>query len=190
MIKSKKLTGMKVVDMKTGKVLGRIKDALFLPGDKKIKWFTVECPGWFRNKKALPVENIKHIGSNVVIYGTDGLQEIIKDSAIFKASDKKELIFGRKVISSDGEDLGYIDDIIFDERDFSIEGYVLTDGIIEDIINGKSVILNDRSITFGEDMVILNGRCNDVMLKNHISIKKFLKRQGKPKPNDENHKQG
>lgn len=179
MKKSKQLTGIEVFDIETGKIIGRVKDTIFQPGDKKIFGFFINTGRWIKCGKILRTEDIYIIGSDAILVrgchklvGTDKIPDYIN-----KVREKKRVL-GLKLITSDGEELGYIEDIIINEKNCSIEGYVLTDGILEDILKGKSVIPSTDEIIFGEDTVIINSKCKNIVLKNDISIRKALKKTG------------
>ena len=179
MIKSKMLLGMNVVDVKSGKIVGKIKEPLVFSDDKILQGFILECNGWVKNKRVLPAKNIKSIKNKVIIYSAENLKDAGNRSGI-DTKGKHVKVLGIKVISNDGENIGCIDDVIFDEKNFSIQGYVISDGIVEDIINGKSIILNDGKIIFKGKEAILN-ESDDVILRNDISLKKAFKKVGEAK---------
>jgi uncharacterized protein YrrD len=104
------------------------------------------------------------------------IESIDKHKDLFEALEEKKKILSHEVISNTGEGIGYIDDIIIDEKTCNIRGYVLTDGIIEDIIKGKTVIPFNDEIIFGEDTIILGSDYKSIMLKNDIILKKVFKK--------------
>jgi len=75
---------------------------------------------------------------------------VIQDSGSMKAWDKrkkdnKRFIFGKELITKkvfdyNGNDLGYVCDLFMDFDTGYLEAFQLTDGIIEDIIEGRKII--------------------------------------------------
>jgi len=75
---------------------------------------------------------------------------VIQDSRSMKAWDKrrkenKRFIFGKELITKkvfdyNGNDLGYVCDLFLDFDTGFLEAFQLTDGIIEDIIQGRKII--------------------------------------------------
>jgi len=179
MKKSKQLTGTEVINPESGEIIGRVKDTLFLPGDKKIRGLLVSCGRWIKSLKILTVEDIKVIGNDAILIKSSGkLIECEKLQGFKEAVNEKKRVMGLKLITNDGEELGFIEDIIVDEKDCTIEGYVLTDGIIEDVIKGKLIIPSTDEIIFGKDAVFISSDCRNIVLKNDISLKKILKKTG------------
>lgn len=179
MKKSKQLTGTEVINPESGEVIGRVKDTLFLPGDKKIRGLLISCRRWIKSLKILIIEDIKAIGNDAILIKSSGkLIECEKLPWYKDATNEKKRVMGLKLITKDGEELGFIEDIIVNEKDCTIEGYVLTDGIIEDIIKGKIVIPSTDEIVFGKDAVFISSDCRNIILKNDISLKRVLKKTG------------
>lgn len=179
MRKSKQLTGIEIVDRKSGRLLGTIKEVIFMPGDKKILGFIVNCGKWIKGSKVLLPGDIAHIGKDVILVKhNDVLEGLDKLPHYNEAMHERERVFSLRVITDKGQELGYFDDIIVDEEDCSIGGYVLTDGIIEDILRGKLVLPFYDSIIFGEHAVIVDSSCMNIMLINDISFKKAFKKAG------------
>lgn len=86
---------------------------------------------------------------------------VIQDNKSIKSWDKseegenrficgKELI-NKKVFDYKGNDIGYIYDIFIDLKNGSLEAFHLTDGIIEDLIEGRKIIPVLRSTQLKEE---------------------------------------
>jgi len=177
MKKSKQLVGVGIVDSQNGKIIGKIDNVVFFPGCKKILGFTVYCGKWVKKKKALLIDDVTSIGNDMIMARSGmSLVEYEKGDDFYKAIEEKCKILGLQVITNKGEELGYIEDVIINEKNYCIEGYVLTDGIVEDILKGKSIIPFKEEMIFGEDTVIVNSDYKNVVLKNDISLKKAFKK--------------
>jgi len=175
MIKSKQLVGTGIVDQKSGKIIGKVASIIFYPGRKKILGFTVESGKWLKKQKILPVKYISCIGSDkIMTISGDVLIDYEKYPEFTEAMDEKDRILGLSVITCKGEELGYIEDIIIEEKNCTIEGYVLTDGIVEDIIKGKTIVPFAQEMIFGEDAVIISDSYKNIILRNDISLKKVF----------------
>jgi uncharacterized protein YrrD len=175
MKKAKQLLGTEIVELESGKTIGKICNVIFLPNRKKLLGFGVNCGKWVKREKVLQLKDIENIGKDLVIIKNKRiLSDFDRYPEFLQAINEKNRILDLKVITRSGEELGYIEDIILNEKDGSIEGYILTDGIIEDIMKGKSIIPFEDEIIFGEDTVIVNNQ--NAILKNDISIKKALTR--------------
>jgi uncharacterized protein YrrD len=177
MKKSRQLIGMNVVDAVSGKICGRVKEIVYVLNKREILGFIVDCGRWMKAEKILMKESILNIGSEkIMARDINEIESIDKHKDLFEALEEKKKILSHEVISNTGEGIGYIDDIIIDEKTCNIRGYVLTDGIIEDIIKGKTVIPFNDEIIFGEDTIILGSDYKSIMLKNDIILKKVFKK--------------
>lgn len=177
MIRSKKLIGAEIIESDSGKRLGSIKGVLFSPPEKKIKGFIMSCRLWYRGDSLVDIEHIKSISECIMVSDSNDFLIISKAADLKSAALFMNRIFGIKVVTESGERLGYIDDIIIDEKEFKIEGYVLTDGIVEDLLNGKSIISYDEDIVFGEDVAVVKNSKSFSVMKNDAWIKKVLNGQ-------------
>lgn len=179
MKKSRQLSGTVIIDIETGKKIGKIKDTLFIPGERMIKGFCVSSGKWLKGVKILLPHDIEYIGSDsVMVRNKDILEGTEKLPHYLDSIKEKNRVLGLKVVTDRGEELGFLEDIIINEEDCSIEGYVLTDGIIEDIIKGKLILPFTDDILFGEDSIVVKKSCLRVTLKNDISLKKVFKNTG------------
>lgn len=180
MKKSRQLTGLRIVDLKYGKIIGKIDGVVFYPRHKKILGFRVNCGKWVKKHKALPVREIVSIGTDSITVRSDNaLAEYGINPEFLEAEKEKNRIFGLAVMANTGEELGYIEDIIIDENKCTIEGYVLTDGIIDDILNGKSIIPYAQEMIFGEEVIIIVSDYKNVVMRNEFKLKKVLKNGGR-----------
>lgn len=175
MKKSRQLNNMIIIDEKTGAFLGRVKDTIFKPGFRYILGFSISCGKWHKGRKAIKIGNIHKIGADMII--SDKLNCIVETGScpeLMNALSEKERVMGLRVVSDCGEELGFLDDILIDENGFSIEGYCITDGIVEDIINGRTIIPYSDGMVFGRDAIIVHD-AGGIILKNDIYLKKMLK---------------
>lgn len=179
MKKSKQLTGLGIVELDNGIIIGKIDTVIFYPGVKNLLGFSVSCGKWIKRKKVLNIKNVVNIGKHAVMVKNENvLTEISSCPDINEAMKEKTRVFGLIVMTDTGEELGYIEDIIIDESNYTIEGYVLSDGIFEDIFNGKSIVPFAEEMIFGKDTVIINNDYKNIIMKNDIYLKKVFKKAG------------
>lgn len=175
MKKSRQLNGMIIIDKKTGAFIGRVRDTIFSPGSRGILGFSISCSKWHNDRKAVKIDNIDKIGTDMIISDKmDCIVEIGDCPDLKNALSEMERVLGLRVVSDSGDELGFLNDILIDEKDMIIDGYSITDGIVEDIINGRTVIPYSDGMVFGRDAVIVHDD-GGITLKNDIYLKKILK---------------
>ncbi len=65
-------------------------------------------------------------------------------------------ILGRQLLTGNGQELGTISDIILDPNDGKIEGFEISRGFIDDLLEGRYVLPYDASNSVMENAVIVS----------------------------------
>ena len=141
------LLELRVIDARKGQKLGIVSDLLFKEKSNQLAGIVVN-----NNKRnyLVPYNKLYSLGQDyVVIKNAKNLVEV--DFEGFTAS--QELI-GKKVVTNRGESLGVINDILLTESGH-LEGYELSDGLVEDILKGRNILTADKQITYGQDKLII-----------------------------------
>lgn len=81
---------------------------------------------------------------------------------------------GYQLVRGDGQELGQISDIILNPNDGTIEGYEVSKGIIEDIIEGRSILPYDASNSVSDDAVIVSIEQTDQIQPYNKGIRNIL----------------
>ena len=68
---------------------------------------------------------------------------------------------GREVISESGENIGVVHDLVFDIETGMPEGFELSKGFMNDMIEGRRVVFMKDGVEFGEEYIIARGDSDD-----------------------------
>lgn len=165
MFKTRDFYFKKVYDVK-GKKIGIIEDIYMDFYLGKIIGFKVSSSILFSKNNYVDMEEIIDIGEDILI------NSIRKG----KGLAFKELKY-MEVIDKSGNIKGVLEDIIIDEKDYSIKAIVISSGLIDKMIKGKEIILINKCI-LGERYILYTGN-DDVLFKsmphnmeNYNAIKK------------------
>lgn len=60
------------------------------------------------------------------------------------------------VMTTAGESLGVIEDVVIEEKDGSVLGYEISDGYIMDMLRGRKVVPVSEVLKYGKDAVIVS----------------------------------
>lgn len=99
----------------------------------------------FRNKLLIPYDKIRFLDRYQVLF----LGDIDSYLNQVNIDIKNHLKLIDKVIKlENGEYLGYVKDIVINKKDGSIDGFIITEGLFEDLIKGRNYIplLNNMRI--------------------------------------------
>lgn len=153
------LNGLSVISLNNGEELGKVIDLLI---DKtEIVGLLVDKNGWLNHHLYVPLEKVHAIGESALI---------VKDENKLTSYDKKQFqysslhngsknIGGKALMSTEGEKLGLVEDVYFDENLGNIVGYEVTDGFIADLKEGKRVLKTTAPLTVGEDILVIDLNC-------------------------------
>ncbi|OPJ63619.1 PRC-barrel domain-containing protein [Clostridium oryzae] len=143
--KSRNFMNMTVMNVR-GKKLGYINDILLSFDQNKVTGFSVNPSGFMLAKvKRFSAKDIVYYNRRIVI-------NIDEDpNGIYLSSIKK-----MEIIDREGNILGIIEDIIFDDK-FDVRALIISPGIINKIIVGKRIITTSR-IIIGDKNVIYYGK--------------------------------
>ena len=117
MRKGKDANGLLVITRDTGKKVGKVEDLVLDAQGSRVLGILVDEAGWFREAKVVPWPSFRAIGLDVVI--------IDEEASAKKASDVPEMsevleggnvLVGVRVTTTDGRELGKIEDFYFDPQ--------------------------------------------------------------------------
>lgn len=148
--------GLPVICVENGKKIGAVKNIIFCPKKKKLLAFLLECRSYEFSKKVVLTEDILNIGRDaLIIKDESSLKDLRKTKNTDEFVDKGEVI-GLRVYSKNGEDMGIVKDVIFDYSNSSIEGVEISDGLIQDIIKGRSLLPLFGKVEFGREVILVD----------------------------------
>lgn len=142
MLKGRKILSLPVVTQKDKKAIGEVKDIIYDPEKNQIVGYLVDIGGWLREGKGfLHADLLKREEDGLVIKDESIIKKISKMDNVREAIDKD--IRGLRVELEDGRCIGVIQDLLVDEQTGKITGYEISDGVIQDLLDGRSTISNE-----------------------------------------------
>ncbi|HHT65619.1 MAG: PRC-barrel domain-containing protein [Caldicoprobacterales bacterium] len=135
-IKRETIVGLPVIDGKTGKKLGVVKDLYTKEQSSHLEGFYVTNKGWGNKTIGIPFDDAT-VGCDAVIAEGELPASHIPQQV---PGDGLVKLLNKKVVREDGVELGQISDIILDPLSGRIEGIELSEGIIGDLISGRRMM--------------------------------------------------
>lgn len=152
MIRYKQLITLNLLDSETKNSIGKIFDVAYSDDYKRIDYLIVKNDNLFKSKISIPYKDIKFSNDNGTIYMVDlnTLKNRFDEDNIrkFKFIDKEIRV-------EDGECVGYIKDIVINKDDGSLEGFIITEGLIEDLLRGRNYIPFLKKTYIKEDAIYI-----------------------------------
>ncbi|CAM3565730.1 PRC-barrel domain-containing protein [Deinococcus frigens] len=156
MIKGKDILGRHIVAIDSGERIDSVHDLIFDHQANEVLGLLVDEGGWFRAAKVVPFEMIRSIGEDaVMIASAEHVTTTRQDDRLADVLDSKISLIGMTLLTTDGQDLGKIADVYFDEASGKVEGYEATGGLFSDMSNGRTFVPAPENVQIGEHAAIV-----------------------------------
>lgn len=176
MIKGKEILGRNIVALSTGEKVATVHDVVFDQQGDQVLAFLTDEGGWFRAAKAVPFDRIRSIGEHAVMIGTpEDVTSSRDDKRLGDALESKTNLLGMALLTTDGQQLGRIADVYFDEHTGRVVGYEATGGLFADLSSGRSFIPAPSDVQIGADAAIVPISVAAAMKEHPGGIKGALK---------------
>lgn len=174
MRKESELIGLPVINKKNGSKVATIKDIIYSKKRYRVIGFLVNEGNIFRDAEVIQFNNIYSIGKDALIVEDESVIEKCSSlPEVSKLINEKEII-EQEVLTEDGESLGHVKDILIDENNGKIIGFILTDGIFQDLKEGRNILPYTPEILFGENSIIVNNEIKNIFYRHKEDYKKIL----------------
>ncbi|SDY46237.1 Uncharacterized protein YrrD, contains PRC-barrel domain [Proteiniborus ethanoligenes] len=174
MKKESELIGLPVVCKKNGSKLGTIKEIIYSRKKYRVLGFIIKEGRIFKDIKIIQFQNIDSIGKDAVIIKNEAVIEKANSLPEIKELLKDKKLTEEEVLTESGESIGHVKDILIDRHKGKIIGFILTDGLFQDLKEGRNVLLYSREIFFGESSIIISNKDRELFYKYKNDYKKLL----------------
>lgn len=148
------LKGLPVIEINSGTKIGEVAD-LSITGDGIVKSLLVKKGAILKKNYTVDIKDVSSFGWNGVMIENQDLLTAIKnpEEYTFESANR---IAGKVMMTREGQKLGFLEDVYFQEEVGTIIGYELSDGFFSDMLEGKRVIKTDMPPAIGKDTIIVN----------------------------------
>lgn len=159
MRKGKDAGGLLVITRDSGKKVGKVEDLVLDAQGSRILGILVDEAGWFKQAKVVPWSAFRVIGLDAVV--------IDEEASAQKASEVPEMsevlaegnvLIGSLVSTTDGRELGKIEDFYFDPETGAVKGFELSGG------KGRSFLPTPASFQTGKDVAFVDPSAVDTII--------------------------
>lgn len=157
MYRAKHLIGLPVVNVATGERLASVRSLVLDLVSGQLLGVVVQKGSLFREPQALQFKQLHAIGQDAVLVkngeSAASLSQLLAGLPQAKTDDR---VFGRQVLTSAGKVIGALEDVFFDPENGAISHYLLTDGLLQSLLEGPAVIPAPLDPIVGEEHVIIS----------------------------------
>lgn len=156
MRKGREILGKTIVAYDTGTKFDRVADLIFDQETNQVVGFLLDEATWFRSARVLPLQNVKAIGPDAVIVSSEkSVSHASAIPVINKILKRNNVLKGTRILTVNGQDLGTMVDLYFDEQSGLVEGYEVSGGLFADAYSGRSFVPAPTTLHIGEDVAFV-----------------------------------
>jgi len=163
-----------VICADSGKKAGVVKDILFSLGNRIVIAFLLEHSGLSLNKKVVFISELLSLGGDAAIVNSSNCVSNMNRTAYSEAFHDEGSLLGLKVYSKAGGELGIVKDVLFDYKTGKIEGFEISDGLIQDVIQGRKLLPLFGKVELGEEFAVVGSEAVEEMQETGGGIRNKL----------------
>ncbi|HEX3032198.1 MAG TPA: PRC-barrel domain-containing protein [Bacillota bacterium] len=158
LIKGRKITGLPVIASDNGELLGYVRELLYAESGREVRGILLEEGTWLKGARLILWENLVSLNSQGIL--------VPGRTAVLYSSDQDHLnalcnnrtgLCGTWLTSSAGEELGTVEDIVLEPLTGKVTGYELSQGITEDLLEGRKEIVLPENLTPVDGKLMIPG---------------------------------
>ncbi len=162
--KYSQVIGLPVICADNGKKIANVKDVVFCPHKKSVLAFLIESRRYELKKKAILAKDVLSLGRDALIINDCSCITDFKELERTQELKERGRLLGRRIYTKWGEDLGTVEDVLFDHRNGTVEGVEVSDGLLQDIIQGRRILPLFGKVEFGEDNILVDNEAVEEMM--------------------------
>ena len=171
MFKYSKMLRLPGLALDQGNSIGHIHDVVFDLKHKYVAWI---CIANNTKKRFINIADVIDINGNFVIQSIEKIKDVDK-----KFIEKTKLVRGseilnKKLLTNKGYDIGNINDIYVDLNYGSMDAFEISDGIVQDIISGRSIIPLIGELSIKNEGVFLSKDACEEIIESERGLKKIF----------------
>jgi uncharacterized protein YrrD len=150
MLKISDLVGLPVLEQSSCEQIGEVQEVLINIRQALVQAAIVTSFGWFTDKQVLPLKHIVAVSNtDVLITNKSELQTLATGGERFAD------LIERPLITEAGVKIGVLADLWFELTTGIIEAYVVSDGVVTDLLEGRRKLPYKISRAFNSDRIIV-----------------------------------
>lgn len=151
MRRGKDASGLLVITRDGGEKMGKIEDLVLDRQGSRVLGILLDEAGWFREARVVAWPSFRVIGLDAVIIDDEASVKKASDvPEMSEVLDKGNVLVGIRIETSEGRELGKIEDFYFDPETGIVKGFELSGG------KGRSFLPTPTSFQAGRDVAFVD----------------------------------
>lgn len=166
--------GLPAISAKNGMKLGTVKDVAFCKDNKGVIGFILEKDVHSLKGNVVLLRDVLSLGNDALIIDeSNGLMEYRKFKKTPEMLEQMHLR-GFKIYTHSGDDIGIVQDILFDYRTGKVEGVQVSDGLVQDLLMGRNILPFLGKVEIGDMNILVDNEAVEEMMHTGGGLRKRL----------------
>jgi len=172
--KYSEVLGLPVISATDGMKIGTLKDVAFCKDSKGILGFILEKDSHSLKGNVILLRDILSLGNDALIIENPNC--LLAYRKFKKTCDMQENIQlrGLKIYTHSGDDIGIVQDILFDYRTGKVEGVQVSDGLVQDLIMGRNILPFFGKVEISNNNILVENEAVEEMMNTGGGLKSRL----------------
>jgi uncharacterized protein YrrD len=163
--------GKTVRDVDQGTDLGTVTGLLLDPGHQMVGAVILS------GGKAIRLRAVSSFGRDAIMVNTKALRTDAENRSLVEQFKKVGSVINKTIIARDGEEVGVIEDVLFDCFSGQLQLFVVSGGARQKMmLGGPRYLVAEFVQTIGPDHVIAKGGAADAVVKEYSGLERVFKR--------------
>ena len=155
MLKSRRLLGLPVIDVETGKVLGRVNRFILDPRARRVVALVVTSGPWAREEQVLLWEKARGVGpAAITVAGSQALSPAAHLPQLQPLLRRQVRTYGARVLTEDGTFLGSVEELVLDPATGQVVELLLASSGLRARLRPPLALAAASVVVMGEDAVV------------------------------------
>lgn len=164
MLKGRNMIGKSIIAYATGEKVAQVRDLIFDYHKNQVLGFLVVEQGWLKKGKAVATAAVRSIGpDSIIISHKDAVKDLTQLPVLKAVVEEDQALIHAQILTLNGQNLGTIIDLYFDDQTWRVKGYEASGGLFADIYSGRSFIPAPQTIEIGKDYAFVEPEVADKM---------------------------
>ena len=174
--KASEIIGLPVICLDEGCKSMEVKDLIYSHSKYQIEALVIQDGKFFQDRKAINFQDvIKFENNSIIIQNKDYIRSFRTNPSIFHEPSINENLLGIDVNSEGGSNIGMVQDISIDTLSGKIEYLIITEGIFDDLIEGRPLMpMDNNNFTMNQNTLIISSNTTDKIINNTGGLKRIL----------------
>ncbi len=147
------VVGLPAYAQATGAAVGRVAEVLCGKDVAHVIGLLLEGRG--RRRSVVPFEEVAAIGGSAVLLKNPVVLAAGEGPRLREVRRRTATVVGRRVLAADGHEVGVIDDLVFDGSSGRVLGFLVSGGLIHDLLQGQGFLPAAAAASWRAQAVVL-----------------------------------